>query len=221
MIISEADFKKERWVAFFDILGVSSYLKKEKSDFNYAHILQMYEQILANLKIGLRGSRLLSIWFSDCFIIYSRSSSLKSYAFIQSIAKQFLCSGLTKEIPMRGAISFGRFCVDRKNKIYFGNSLIDAHKEAENQNWIGLIITKKAVKKIRQWELNPAYHNFVKVKVPNKKNKNFERFAYTFHAANKRSMINKLEQMKNHAPSYAKIKYANTVKHIKLWDSLS
>ena len=209
------------WIVYFDILGFSSWVQD-----NPCFVLEQYE---AALQASTVSDTVMvdKIHFSDTFLFYSIDNSPQAYSWLQCIAKNFMLRCIYKKIPLRGAIAHGEFYVDKSKGVYFGKALIDAYKEAESQDWVGLIIEKSAEKKITQdYKLNPSHHNFICTKIPRNSKHNGQEeeglqfFAYDFHGkTNIEGILSNLAAMKNDAPLKQKQKYDNTTSFIKTFSS--
>jgi hypothetical protein len=135
------------WLAYFDILGFSNMVENFPVEFvkeSYKKALKKGEQFNSRCKFK---------WFSDSFIFYIENDSLDSYRCIRTASILFFRDMFLKEIPMRGCLNVGQLYADEENGIFFGPALIDAHDFAENQEWIGFILSKEAREKIKDYEL--------------------------------------------------------------------
>jgi len=52
------------------------------------------------------------------------------------------------EIPARGAIAFGELYADASERIFYCKGLIQAYEYAEEQDWIGLILSPSTVERL-------------------------------------------------------------------------
>lgn len=227
----------KRWVACFDILGFSNLIKSSSFYSNPSIVLEVYEKALQDAKNELQtlnstleGTRINRLHFSDTFLFYSKDDTPESYSWIQSVAKNFIrhCLDGDPSIPLRGAIAYGEFYADQDKGIYFGEAFIEAYEGAESQNWIGLILTKTVESKVHEYGLYTSRHQFPVVNVPIKKEyktkymsinlfTKIKHPAYSFHAENleQTTRIQTLKMMKQYAEEKDKIKYQNTIDHIK------
>ena len=199
-----------RWIAYFDILGFSALVEKATHpDF----ILEIYNEALVLSQQDVQSAGLSRLHFSDTFIFYSTNDAPESYTWIQVVAKNFIRGCVCKYIPLRGAIAFGEFYADTTKGIFFGKALTEAYKEAESQNWIGLVLAKTAEEKVLEYELDPARHQFPIVNVPEKS----KQPAYDFHrnGNNVDQVLRALVEMQKSSPSKDKSKYQNTIDYIK------
>jgi hypothetical protein len=212
-----------RWVAFFDILGFSDEVVKANSDYHYFSILNSYNEVLEALsrKCDVDSKNLLHTWFSDSFIIYSKNDSPKAYVTLQSVAKQFMTTCLFNRVPLRGAISFGPLYANKTTQTFIGKALVEAYHASEEQNWIGFVLTEAAINKVNEYGIFPQRHGFAKTQVPTKKSTIITSMAYTFfqgEANFANPAIRILEDIKQSVPDYCKVKYDNTINHIKHYD---
>jgi len=88
-------------------------------------------------QLGRKEVGLLSSWFSDTFIIYTRDDDLEHFAHLESAARVFFQLLLTKHIPVRGCISHGRLYSHARQNVFIGPALIEAHAYGEALDWLG------------------------------------------------------------------------------------
>ncbi len=217
---------KNRWVAFFDILGFANMVKNTKNSIDDYHMLEKYNQAVESLRKtkGYKEGSICKAWFSDSFILYSKDDSAVHYTWLSLCARQFICDCIDDHIPLRGAISFGPLLVDSEEKVIIGKALIEAYEESEMQDWIGLILTKSAINKIKKYGLShPDHVNFVKVGIPIKE-RVVLRYAYTFNGTvynGEHRLLPALGAMREaakgndeHKKERVKNKYDRTIAHI-------
>lgn len=177
--MEEIDIKKDafqkRWISYFDLLGFSNLVqtKGELSVFNtITTAIEEFER-----KRNPNGHFVERVWFSDSFILYSQGASERDFSPLEQISRHFFLSLIQKEIPVRGALACGEVYADKENNIIFGKGLIEAYKYAENQDWIGLILTPSAVLRMEEIGL-PASKRpyYAKWPMPYKKCKQGFRF---------------------------------------------
>jgi hypothetical protein len=145
-------FNRKRWVAYFDLLGVSSLIKSNR----IFEVFCAYNDVQEEAKRRKsRFSEVEHIWFSDTFIFYTQSNSIRDFVFIEEVSRWFIFYLILNRIPVRGAISCDEFYTDSKNGFFLGKALVEAYEYGENQNWIGLLLCPSAsaqVKTIEQLE---------------------------------------------------------------------
>jgi hypothetical protein len=152
------------WLACFDILGFRNLLSVGEDDLKAYRVRVDYEETVENLETSCREYEegyLDYCWFSDTFLMFTPNDSGRSYGVMQFAAKRFMHHCISSRIPMRGAISVGRFMRTRDNRSFIGGAFLDAFEYAEDQDWIGLLITPTAIEKAKSYGLFPTRHDFV------------------------------------------------------------
>jgi len=126
------------WVSYFDVLGFSASVNTGR----WFDVWLVYSKAIKEFKkeYGL-GPHVEGIWFSDTFVLYSSDCvEAKSRAFVYSL----VCRG----IPVRGAMSYGKFYANKEYNVFFGPALIEAYNYGEHQDWIGFVLTPSAIKQM-------------------------------------------------------------------------
>lgn len=147
-----------RYLLFLDILGFSQMIETKTTE-------EIYTVINDALKSFGRWEELnglfKTIYFSDTFIFYQEPKGYGGWAFLDvyAIGGMVLSALLAKNIPARGAISFGEFEVNLditgRHQVYFGKALIEAYKAEQLEKWIGITILASAWKPYEAE--NPGY----------------------------------------------------------------
>lgn len=165
----EKTINNNRWVSYFDILGFKELMK----NFIPLHVLNILKQAInAGNEYNIKCK---FIFFSDSFCFYTENDSPEAFSCIEATSSMFFRSMFIgkEKFPMRGCMDIGQFYIDEENKIYFGLALAEAIKLAENQNWIGFILSKKVEDKLASIEsanIKSGYkYRYDKYKVPFKK----------------------------------------------------
>jgi hypothetical protein len=172
------------WVACFDILGFRNLMSVEDDDSRAYGVRVDYEETIENLENSCREyeeGALDYCWFSDTFLMFTPDDSASAYCVIQFAAKHFIEHCIYSRIPMRGAISVGSFMRTRDNRSFIGKAFLEAFEYAEDQDWIGLLITPTAMTKAAAYGLSPTHHDFVRSKkIPMRKFSSEDVVAYRF-----------------------------------------
>ena len=171
------------WLACFDVLGFKERILGFEKAYGVGNLDcfadVIYNEALATLQQDVKNwlGKVYICWASDTFVFYTPDDSVESFNFISIAAINFLCRRIRKSptLMMRGALGTGQFYVDKLNNIFLGSAIIDAYEYAEKQNWIGLVVTPSAEKKIRDIDskLNIQPHTllyqYIQYDVPVKK----------------------------------------------------
>lgn len=210
------------WLTVFDILGFTNLINVNEDNLQAFNVRVDYEETIQNLESSCDDyfpSSLNYCWFSDTFLIYTSDDSAQSYTIIQSASKIFIDKYICSRIPIRGAIAVGTFMRSKDNRSFIGSAFIEAFKYAEDQNWIGLLITPNAIKKAESYSLSPIRHDFVRSDdIPMRKftNKNILAYRFQNEAANFPShLLPCLRDMKSDAGDKYRFKYERTEKFIE------
>jgi len=110
-----------------------------------------YAEALEDLKrskSSMFSKTILHSWFSDTFIIYSSGDAPEQFAAVEQVGQLFYQRLIRRCVPVRGAITHGQLYSQAKRNIFVGPALIDACQHAENQNWLGFVLTPQAVSKM-------------------------------------------------------------------------
>jgi hypothetical protein len=139
---------RDRWFAYLDLLGFTALVQSGAME----QVLPVYAEALNRMhqacKLGKSEAGLLYSWFSDTFIIYSRSDSLQDFARVESAARIFFQLLVLNKIPVRGCISHGKLYSQAKQNIFVGPALIEAHMYGEALNWIGFCLAPSVERKL-------------------------------------------------------------------------
>ncbi len=175
-----------RYVAHIDILGFRSIV--EKSDDDAWNLLAIFcnDTILAldNLykNATLRDSdkpineRYKCVLFSDTLLIFTLSDEWEDLLIIVFLVGQLFAVSVEKCIPVRGAISYGKFSINEEKSLYVGKALIDAYDISESSQWQGIVVSDQVAEKlltknnayaselIRKWNLEFKENDEIKSK---------------------------------------------------------
>jgi hypothetical protein len=211
------------WVASFDILGFKNLVNVDGGSIK-AHLIRGdYERALEHLKDAAEPrslGKLEYFWLSDTFVMYTEDDSALSYSVIQRAAKYFVEECLYSHIPIRGAISVGSLSLSSDNRAVMGEAFIDAFVTGEDQDWLGLLLSERAVARAQALGLEPSRHDFVASgSVPMRKCDAHRVMAYRFQngAANFSSpLLPVLEAMRASSAAPHHPKYERTIEFIKV-----
>lgn len=210
------------WLACFDILGFRNLMSVDKDDPKAYSVRVDYEETIENLEKSCRRYEkgcLDYCWFSDTFLMFTPDDSARSYVVIQFAAKHFIGHCINSRIPIRGAISVGSFMRTRDNRSFIGEAFLDAFEYAEDQDWIGLLITPAAIKKAESYSLFPIRHDFVRSEnIPMRKFPSEDVLAYRFQNGSANyacPVLSKLRDMKSQSEERYRAKYERTEQFIE------
>lgn len=141
-----SDLASNRWVGYFDLLGVKQLFKTK----NHISIFVAISSAIEKFKERATAWENVGYaWFSDTFVVYTIDDSAESFGAIDNISRWFFYFLITGDIPVRGAISCDSFYADRDNQLFFGEALIEAYEYGEAQDWIGLLLCPSAEERLK------------------------------------------------------------------------
>lgn len=134
------------WVAYFDVLG----FRNRVEILPWQSVWNTYNEILKEIQ---RNSWAVSCkWFSDTFVFYTIDDLQNSFCGIEGSLRSFFRRMFAiDKIPFRGCLTVGEVYVDPVNNIFFGQGFLEAHDVAENEEWIGYVLTENAVEKAKMY----------------------------------------------------------------------
>ena len=186
--------------------------------------MPLYWDVLSRLqkKAALWKSKgVLCSWFSDTYIIYSKDDSLEEFSYVEQTARLFFQDLILKRIPVRGAITHGYLYSQLQQNVFVGPALIDAHRYAEGQDWLGLLVTPAVGKRLAGTDLALDRRSFYRP-VPShgilKCASSDPVYAFAFNngmVGGGNPFKEALEEMKQAAPQRAKKKYDATLRFLR------
>ena len=207
---------RDRWFAYLDLLGFTNLVRTRTME----EVLPIYSEALERMrracKLGKNEAGLLNSWFSDTFIIYSRSDSLQDFSHVESAARIFFQLLLIKNIPVRGCISHGKLYSQAQKNIFVGPALIEAHLYGEALDWIGFCLAPSVEEKLKYHlplEQRAHYRKISDRHILRRAEvEHLYAFAFNNGTVNGKNPYRKaLEKMKANAPPEAETKYANSI----------
>ena len=215
----------ECWVAHFDILGFKSLLDQGWMEFKTVLSQSKIDEIIEciNDMPALHREHIDYLFYADTFIFYSKSDQVKDYPSMLSVAQKFMRKCISIKLPVRGAITFGELIFGHEKKILMGKAFLESFEYSEDQNWLGLLLTPSATRKVSEYSLNPLHHSYINRDIPLRRHSifNSDVFAYTFCEGIANfpcPLLGDLDEMLKTAPAAEKVKYENTIEFIKKYD---
>ncbi len=137
----------KRFVAFFDLLGFSSWLEAEGSAEVFTYVRGFLNLMIRaslpgsvvhpDMSVTLATSEIGFINFSDSIVFYSRDDSDACFQTMLRVCGEFMNAVITGPSRMlRGAISHGEFYADPDANAYVGQALVDAYRLEGRQDWL-------------------------------------------------------------------------------------
>ncbi|MBL0211970.1 MAG: hypothetical protein IPQ13_13830 [Holophagaceae bacterium] len=133
------------WLAYLDLLGAGRLIESEQ----WEDVFCIYAESLKHFKRdGFDEHLVFKKSFSDSFVLYTADATNLSYRALDSFVRYFIISLINREIPIRGAMSFGQMYSDPEHDLFFGQALLEAYRIGESQDWIGFVLCPSAVSQL-------------------------------------------------------------------------
>jgi hypothetical protein len=168
-----------RFVAFFDIMGFKDMVSKKsheevlillKSLNNNVKALESQNNTIQTELNDMIFGETKTFTFSDSLIIFSKSDLEADARKLWADFSYIMHIASSEQIPIKGALSFGKITVDVKNSIFFGQPIIDAYLLQEDLHLFSLVADHNYENKIKELKLN-VMSSFEFYKVPLKSGK--------------------------------------------------
>jgi hypothetical protein len=139
---------KNRYLLLIDILGFSEICKTKDSEEIYYFVNELLEngELWEKRDLGFNV-----LYFSDTILLYQNTDLPIHQAFMDLyfIASRIYVKLLSQNIPVRGAITYGKFFT-KQNKaqdkiLFYGKALVDAAKLEKEKKWLGISISNEAI----------------------------------------------------------------------------
>lgn len=171
---------KTHFVAYLDILGFKELVKKD-NDGCWNLLVKFRERVIDRFndgpgflpggKIEMVDNRCHSLLFSDTLLLFTYSDSWEDSWILLYLVSCFLAVSFENGIPVRGAITHGKFNFNVDKSLYAGEALVDAYELAEKSNWLGIGVSDGFAAQFLQRHPNPEIPFLTKWMLPIKEDK--------------------------------------------------
>ena len=136
-----------RFLAYFDIMGFKDLIYRNDHAKVEGIIDKMTECVEAinsvadeHINNGNPEMAVKPAMFSDSVIFVSQSDDIVDACYTIFVASCFMWSMFDNEIPIKGALAYGRFTADFEKSKFFGRPLVDAYLLAEEVHFYGAVL---------------------------------------------------------------------------------
>lgn len=205
-----------RWFCYLDLLGFRDLVQSKDID----QVLPIYEEALSQLESAAQNKARQGImfsWFSDTFILYSKSGRAEDFSLLEQAGRLFFRELIAHEIPVRGALTYGKLYSQQERNIFIGPALIDAYRYGEGQDWLGFVLTPLAITQLAVVEIPVEKRlNYRKVSEPGVLKPGIDGPVYAFcfgdgSIQGRNRYLKPLESMRKKAGASQANKYARTI----------
>ena len=129
------------YVALLDVLGFSALVTADSTNKEVERYSRCLQEVLKSTEVKY-------VVFSDSIVLTIEGDGPDSLIKIAQACSQLMHRLLVENIPIRGAISQGKFVrsVISESVFVAGNAILDAYYFEQAQNWVGIMISPKVLK---------------------------------------------------------------------------
>lgn len=144
---TDSETMQPGFVALLDVLGFESLISGGAQPGRLRAYLRCLED---SLKPDPSISEIDFVVFSDTIVLTTRNDDELSFQALLRRCSMLFGAMLEMEIPLRGAIAYGSYY--RRNVaggvFLAGTAIIDAHNFEKQQDWVGIMVSPSAVRKV-------------------------------------------------------------------------
>lgn len=140
---------RNRFVAYFDIMGFKSMLRKYSID----EIYGQFKDLLDGIQNKLKTHKLLAYSaFSDLIVVITEDDSDKSFTQLADAALMLMQDTFFHyKWGMSGCIARGEVTYDKERNIFIGQPIVDAYLISEDIDFYGVVIHESAYDDVKKY----------------------------------------------------------------------
>lgn len=140
---------RNRFVAYFDIMGFKSKLRKYSID----EIYEQFKDLLDGIQNKLKTHKLLAYSaFSDLIVVITEDDSDKSFTQLADAALMLMQDTFFRyKWGMSGSIARGEVTYDKERNIFIGQPIVDAYLISEDIDFYGVVIHESANNDVKKY----------------------------------------------------------------------
>jgi hypothetical protein len=141
--------EQTRYVAFFDILGFKAAVEHNLDEawgaledvrVSVEETLTLFRRTPHDTIILPNSVRTTATNFSDSILIFTQHDEPQDLHSILVSSAALFAKSLTRCVPLRGGISYGKFYLNFDKNLFCGMPLITASRIAESAQWSGVVV---------------------------------------------------------------------------------
>jgi len=145
-----SDHKDNRFVAHFDMLGMSA-LTKRNPDLAWEKLSALCHARDERLSLGIQRldtnelitDQIRTFTFSDTVIAFSKGSTENDALAMMLLMTELFTYALHLCVPLRGGIAHGQFKFNLELNLFSGPALVDAYELGESAQWLGIVLDQQ------------------------------------------------------------------------------
>ena len=151
------DHKDNRFVAHFDMLGMSA-LTKRNPDLAWKKLSTLCHARNERLPLSIQRldtnelifDQVRTFTFSDTVIAFSKGNNENDALAMVVLMTELFNYSLHLCVPLRGGIAHGRFAFNPGLNLFSGPALVDAYELGESAQWLGIVIDQHTADAVSQ-----------------------------------------------------------------------
>lgn len=159
-----SDHKDNRFVAHFDMLGMST-LTKRNPDLAWKKLSALCHARDKRLSLGIQrldtneliADQVRTFTFSDTVIAFSKGSAENDALAMVLLMTELFTYSLHLCVPLRGGIAHGRFAFNFELNLFSGPALVDAYELGESAQWLGIVLDQHTTNVVSQLPIGKSY----------------------------------------------------------------
>lgn len=140
---------RNRFVAYFDIMGFKNMIRKNPTD----DIYNQFKDLLDGIKIKLKTHKLLAYSaFSDLIVVITEDDSDRAFTQLADAALMLMQDTFFRyKWGMSGCIARGDVTYDKERNIFIGQPIVDAYLISEDIDYYGVVIHESAYSDVQKY----------------------------------------------------------------------
>jgi hypothetical protein len=134
-----------RFISFIDIMGFKDLVLRSPHEEVYSllteisNIRNYIEKTTNGLEERYEDAEVDSASFSDSIILFSKNDTPASFDLLVYSTSFLFAKAIERNIPLKGAIAYGKISLNKPSQIYFGQPLINAYLLEEEMHYYGVV----------------------------------------------------------------------------------
>ena len=157
--MSENTAKQNRYVAYFDMLGLKTATLKNPSEaWEALSALRHCMDEILKLKVQVSSrnivliNRIKAFILADSILIFTGEDTLYDLSVILTLTSELFSRALNKCVPLRGAITHGEFFYNLNLNLFCGIPFVRAYELEKKAQWSGVIVDNDVFDHYEKWK---------------------------------------------------------------------
>lgn len=156
--MSENATKQNRYVAYFDMLGLkTATLRNPAEAWKALNSLRDCMDKILSLTVEVTSksvvlkNRIQAFILADSVLVFTGEDELYDLAAILTLTSTLFAQALSKCVPLRGAITHGEFFYNLDQHLFCGIPFVRAYETERKAQWSGVVIDDAVLEHYKKW----------------------------------------------------------------------